>query len=63
MPADSQINDSEQWNELSEYLFDLANMIHEHRDMLFRLSDKAKAEAEKLRQNPNDSGHHGASTA
>ena len=36
--------------ELSPYLFDLANTIHEHREMLFRLSDKAKAEADKLRQ-------------
>ncbi len=35
--------------DLSLYLFDLANTIHEHRDMLFRLADKAKAEADRLR--------------
>lgn len=38
-----------QLDELSFYLFDLANTIHEHADMLFRLSDRAKAEADKLR--------------
>ncbi len=37
-----------QWRELSDYLFDLATIIHEHSEMLFRLSDNAKAEAEKL---------------
>ncbi len=42
----SKINTLE---DLSLFLFDLANTIHEHRDMLFRLSDEAKAEADKLR--------------
>ncbi len=50
MPADPEINTTEEWNDLAEYLFDLANMIHEHRDMLFRLSDEARAQAEKVRQ-------------
>jgi len=36
--------------DLSLYLFELANMIHEHADMLFRLSDNAKAEADRLRR-------------
>ena len=36
--------------EMSLYLFDLANTIHEHRDMLFRLSDTASAQANKLRR-------------
>jgi hypothetical protein len=39
----------ETFEELSLYLFDLANTIHEHRDMLFRLSEMAKAQADKLR--------------
>lgn len=38
------------FEDLSAYLFDLANTVHEHRDMLFRLSDEAKHEAEKLRE-------------
>ncbi len=38
------------WEDLSLYLFDLANTVPEHVDMLFRLSDEAKAEAEKLRK-------------
>ncbi len=36
-------------DELSLFLFDLATIVHEHADMLFRLSDEAKAEADKLR--------------
>ena len=36
--------------DLSLYLFELANMIHEHADMLYRLSDNAKTEADKLRR-------------
>ena len=50
MRHDSELNTIKDWNELAEYLFELANMIHEHRDMLFRLSDRAKAQAEKLSQ-------------
>ncbi len=46
----SDLNTIDEWNELAEYLFELANMIHEHRDMLFRLSDRTKAQAEKLSQ-------------
>ena len=36
-------------DEFTLYLFDLANTIHEHGEMLFRLSDNAKAEADRLR--------------
>lgn len=50
MLGHSELNTIEQWNELAEYLFELANTIPEHREMLFRLSDAAKAQAEKLRQ-------------
>ena len=35
--------------ELSAYLFELALAVPEHVEMLFRLSDKAKGEAEQLR--------------
>lgn len=34
--------------DLSEFLFDLAITVPEHSTMLFRLSDKVQAEAEKL---------------
>ncbi len=39
-----------EWEELSQFLFDLAVAIPDHMEMLFRLSDKAKAEAERLRR-------------
>ena len=39
----------EQLEEVALYLSDLANSVHEHRSMLYRLADNAKAEAEKLR--------------
>lgn len=34
--------------DLSEFLFDLAITVPEHCTMLFRLSDKAQAEADRL---------------
>ena len=50
MPGDDNTLDEKihTLEEFSEYLFDLANNVHEHADMLFRLSDNAKAEAAKL---------------
>lgn len=38
--------------DISAFLFDLAIQIPEHVEMLFRLSEKAKAEAERLRAQP-----------
>ncbi len=48
--APSRSEEIEQWKELSAYLFDLAVHIHEHSEMLFRLSDRAKEQADKLQR-------------